>query len=212
MTAINRSPTPPGPIADLYDRLDALHLTAGRPSMRDIAARAGRGQISSSTVRNVFVFRNSKVPRWSFLEEIVKALRGDTSEFMGLWQAAWQAENRIGMPAASPPDDAPPNPGRNAVPSQGRAQPAPSGSYQRIWSAEIPSRNPNFTGRVAELETLRTNLLRGRPDPPAQVISGMGGIGKTEIATEYIHLHRDKYDIVWSVSYTHLTLPTILLV
>ena len=74
---------------------------------------------------------------------------------------------------------------------------ATAGSYQRIWSAEIPSRNPNFTGRVTELETLLANLtFRGRPIPPAQVISGMGGVGKTEIATEYIHRHRDRYDIV----------------
>jgi hypothetical protein len=154
-------------------------------------------------VHNVFVFRNSKVPRWNFLEEIVKALRGDISEFMGLWQAAWQAENRIEVRGTSPPDDAPPNRGRNAVPNQGRVQPVPSGSYQRIWSAETPSRNPNFVGRLAELDTLRENLLRGRPDPPAQVISGMGGVGKTEIAAEYIHLHRDKYDIVWWIRAEH---------
>ena len=196
MTATNRNPTPPGPITDLFNRLDELRLKAGRPSMREIAARAGRGQISSSTVHNVFVFRNSKVPRWSFLEEIVKALRGDTSEFMVLWQAAWQAENRIETRVVSPPDDGPPNPGRTTVPSQARPQSASPGPYQRIWSADTPSRNPNFIGRVTELDTLRENLLRGRPDPPAQVISGMGGIGKTEIAAEYIHLYRDKYDIV----------------
>jgi hypothetical protein len=203
VTATNRNPTPPGPITDLFNRLDELRLKAGRPSMREIASRAGRGRISSSTVHNVFVFRNSKVPRWGFLEEIVKALRGDTSEFLALWQAAWQAENSIEVLVAGPPDDAPPNPGTTMVPNHGRAQPAPSGSYQRIWSVETPSRNPNFIGRVEALETLRANLLRGRPDPPAQVISGMGGIGKTEIAAEYVHLHRDKYDIVWWIRAEH---------
>jgi hypothetical protein len=76
-------------------------------------------------------------------------------------------------------------PGRN-----GRARAVSSDSYQRIWYAEVPSRNPNFTGRATELETLPANLIfRGRPVPPAQVISGMGGVGKTEIATEYIHRH-----------------------
>jgi hypothetical protein len=54
VTAINREPTPPGPVAELFDRLDQLHLKAGRPSMRDIALKAGRGNISSSTVHNVF--------------------------------------------------------------------------------------------------------------------------------------------------------------
>ena len=56
MTAINRNATPPGPITELYDRLDELHLKAGMPSMREIAARAGRGRVSSSTVHNVFTF------------------------------------------------------------------------------------------------------------------------------------------------------------
>jgi hypothetical protein len=65
VAAIKREPTPPGPIADLFDRLDDLHSKAGRPSMREIAIRAGRGNISSSTVHNLF--RRSQVPRWSFL-------------------------------------------------------------------------------------------------------------------------------------------------
>jgi hypothetical protein len=199
VTAINRSPAPPGPITELYERLDELHLKAGMPSMRDIATRAGRGRISSSTVHNVFTFRNSRVPRWPFLEEIVKALAGDTQVFLVLWQAAWQAENNIVTPRVSTPEIAAPNPGAAA-----RGGPASPGSYHRIWSAEVPPRNPNFTGRVTELETLRANLIfRGRPVPPAQVISGMGGIGKTEIATEYIHLHRDKYDIVWWIRAEH---------
>ena len=199
MTAINRNATPPGAITELYDRLDELHLKAGMPSMREIATRAGRGRISSSTVHNVFTFRNARVPRWPFLEEIVKALAGDTAVFLALWQAAWQAENNIVTLRVGAPEIAAPNPG-----VAGRARPAPPDSYQRIWSAEVPSRNPSFTGRVTELETLRANLIfRGRPVPPAQVISGMGGVGKTEIATEYIHLHRDKYDIVWWIRAEH---------
>ena len=31
----------------------------------------------------------------------------------------------------------------------------------------------------------------------------MGGVGKTEMATEYIHLHRDKYDIIWWIRAEH---------
>ena len=50
VTAINRNATPSGPITELYDRLDELHLKAGMPSMREIATRAGRGRISSSTL------------------------------------------------------------------------------------------------------------------------------------------------------------------
>jgi hypothetical protein len=46
VAAIKRETTPPGPITDLFDRLDDLHSKAGRPSMREIAIRAGRGNIS----------------------------------------------------------------------------------------------------------------------------------------------------------------------
>src|SRR6266436_7646948 len=140
VTAINRNATPPGPITKLSGRLDDLHLKAGRPSMREIATRAGRGRISSSTVHNVFTFRNARVPRWPFLEEIVKALAGDTAVFLALWQAAWQAENNIVTLRVGAPEIAAPNPG-----VAGRARPAPPDSYQRIWSAEVPSRNPSFT-------------------------------------------------------------------
>ena len=120
MTAINRGPIPPGPVTELFDRLDDLHLAAGRPSMREIAARAGRGRISSSTVHNVF--RNSRVPRWSFLEIIVSTLKGDTAEFLILWQAAWQAENTSEAPRSGLPDGTPPN----QEPAEPAAPPPPA--------------------------------------------------------------------------------------
>jgi hypothetical protein len=84
-----------GPIADLFDRLDDLHSKAGRPSMREIAIRAGRGNISSSTVHNVF--RRSRVPRWVFIEQVIEALDGaqEREVFLALWQAAWVAENDV---------------------------------------------------------------------------------------------------------------------
>jgi hypothetical protein len=84
-----------GPIADVFDRLDDLHSKAGRPSMREIAIRAGRGNISSSTVHNVL--RWSRVPRWVFIEQVIEALDGaqEREVFLALWQAAWVAENDV---------------------------------------------------------------------------------------------------------------------
>ncbi len=188
MAPSSRGSVPPGPITDLFDRLDQLHLAAGRPSMREIATRAGRDKISSSTVHNVF--RATRVPRWNFLQEIVTALGGDTDVFLPLWQAAWQAENEIESPLTVP----------SSRTSTLLGQPmsgAPEGLSKRIWSPEIPPRNPNFTGRAAELETLRTNLTdRRRPQAAAQVVSGVAGIGKTEIVTEYVHRYLDQYEII----------------
>lgn len=216
MAAIKREPMPPGPIADLFDRLDELHSKAGRPSMREIAIQAGRGNISSSTVHNLF--RRSQVPRWTFLEQVVKALGGaqEREVFLALWDAAWRAENHVVAPqrsaagvaaldgraeARSPelPPRRDPRALRDAVKSRIEAMPRPA---QRIWSSEIPSSNPDFTGRAAELEQLRSNLFGGEP-PRVQVISGMGGIGKTELATEYIHRNIDTYEIIWWIRAEH---------
>jgi tetratricopeptide (TPR) repeat protein len=199
--AIKREPARPGPIADLFDRLDDLHSKAGRPSMREIAIRAGRGNISSSTVHNVF--RRSRVPRWTFLEEVVKALGGtrERETFLALWEAAWRDENETTPPQKAPADMVPQ--GSRALPGgrKGRME-AISRPSHRIWSNEIPSRKPNFTGRAAELGQLRDNLISREP-PNVQVISGMGGIGKTEIATEYIHRNIDKYEIIWWIRAEH---------
>ncbi|MGA9829615.1 MAG: FxSxx-COOH system tetratricopeptide repeat protein [Trebonia sp.] len=209
MGSIKREPVPPGPIADLFDQLDSLHSQAGRPSMREIAIRAGRGKISSSTVHNIF--RSSRVPRWAFLEQIVNALGGadDRDRFLVLWQAAWRAENeQAGAEPtrgnAAPRKDGDTGTGDNGISAAGivgRADQAPK-LAQRIWSNEIPTRNRHFTGREAELELIRENLSDGM-SPHMQVIAGMGGIGKTELATEYVHRNIDKYEIIWWIRAEH---------
>jgi tetratricopeptide (TPR) repeat protein len=214
--AVKRVQTPPGPITDLFVRLDDLHAQAGRPSMREIARRAGRGNVSSSTVHNVF--RDSRVPRWDFLERIVNALGGvpRRAEFHTLWDAAWRAQNDLGGPedgvagtgrppgrVGQPPDGPSRLPRQMVSPIQITAwQETLPRQPRRIWSNEIPPQNLNFTGRIAELETIGRNL--DRQDPPrVQVISGMGGIGKTELATEYVHRNIDKYDIIWWIRAEH---------
>ena len=203
MGAIKREPTPPGPITDLFDRLHAIHLAAGQPSMRQIATRTGRGVVSSSTVHNMF--RGPRVPKWGFLELVVEALRGNVVEFRDLWQAARLAEEAADRPEQlnAAGNGGPAVPPESAMRANSSVHAAPtvlagSGPTQRIWSNEVPQRNMHFTGRTAELEALRANLTQdSRPHPAAQLISGMGGVGKTEIATEYIHLYRHKYEIIW---------------
>ena len=56
---------------------------------------------------------------------------------------------------------------------------------------------------MSELELMHDNL-NGQQTPQAQVIVGMGGIGKTELATEYVHHNRDKYKIIWWIRAEHL--------
>jgi MinD-like ATPase involved in chromosome partitioning or flagellar assembly len=70
-----------------------------------------------------------------------------------------------------------------------------------------PARNARFTGREEELRRLRDQLRSGgqaalpqrRVGPTAlpTTLHGMGGVGKTQLALEYLHRFRAAYDIVW---------------
>ncbi|MFD0854293.1 hypothetical protein ACFQ07_18790, partial [Actinomadura adrarensis] len=94
MASIRRKDVPPGPIRDLFDRLNELHFRAGEPSVREIVEGIGKGAISTSTVYNSLA--GPKVPKWGFLELIVERLNGSAEEFRELWQAARLAEKDNG--------------------------------------------------------------------------------------------------------------------
>ena len=67
--------------------------------------------------------------------------------------------------------------------------------FLQPWTVPYP-RNPFFTGREKILEDLRAALeTRGRA-----ALSGLGGVGKTQTATEYAHRHRKEYQSVFWAS------------
>ncbi|KAL9607393.1 MAG: hypothetical protein Q9167_007695, partial [Letrouitia subvulpina] len=67
------------------------------------------------------------------------------------------------------------------------------------------TRNPKFFGRMDELTTLAEALLPSGPTPAeyaeavlkAYCICGLGGIGKTEIAVEFMLANETKYDAIF---------------
>jgi hypothetical protein len=67
----------------------------------------------------------------------------------------------------------------------------------RIWNIPYP-RNAVFTGREEILARIHTQLQAGRTMAlsQAQAISGLGGIGKTQIAIEYAYRYRHEYQAV----------------
>ncbi|WP_405474134.1 FxSxx-COOH system tetratricopeptide repeat protein [Streptomyces canus] len=90
--------------------------------------------------------------------------------------------------AASAASDTEPDPQRPRLPS--------SVGLPEVW--KVRRRNPDFSGREAEMVQLRTGLLSGH-QTVVQALHGMGGIGKTQIAVEYAHRFASQYDIVWWV-------------
>ncbi len=63
------------------------------------------------------------------------------------------------------------------------------------------SHNPNFTGRVDLLEKLQEALRSGERAAVTdyQAITGLGGVGKTQLALEYAYRHMGNYKVIWWV-------------
>lgn len=67
----------------------------------------------------------------------------------------------------------------------------------RVWG-DIPQRNWNFTGRDSLLEELHEKLSRTQQTAVLpQALHGMGGVGKSQVAIEYVHRHSAEYDLIW---------------
>jgi hypothetical protein len=77
---------------------------------------------------------------------------------------------------------------------------APPTAFPHIWDIPYP-RNPVFTGREEVLTRLADTLKASQPTALSQpqAISGLGGIGKTQIAVEYAYRYRQNYQtVLWT--------------
>src|SRR5581483_4025252 len=76
---------------------------------------------------------------------------------------------------------------------------APSTNFPKIWQIPYP-RNPMFTGREDLLKELQDLLLTKKTAIQAQsqtqAISGLGGMGKTQLVVEYAFRNASQYQIV----------------
>jgi hypothetical protein len=80
------------------------------------------------------------------------------------------------------------------------------GPLPEIWGG-VPGRNHNFTGRVELLQLLRARIGAAATavvpsggaasEGTSHALQGMGGVGKTQLAIEYVYQYRSEYDLVW---------------
>ncbi|WP_313896343.1 FxSxx-COOH system tetratricopeptide repeat protein [Streptomyces sp. YIM 98790] len=81
---------------------------------------------------------------------------------------------------------------------------APDTRYVRTGQPKVmgnvPPKNPNFVGRESLLAAVEEQL---RGDATAAVLPhalhGMGGVGKSQIAIEYVYRHSHEYNVIWWV-------------
>ena len=96
-----------------------------------------------------------------------------------------------GIAGTRHPIDKPLYPATSTTPSPGFP-----GILPEIWN--IPHRrNRAFTGRDEILEQLHKSLSSGNPAVLVQAISGLGGVGKTQLAFEYAYRFSSDYSGIW---------------
>ncbi|MEV6592967.1 FxSxx-COOH system tetratricopeptide repeat protein [Streptomyces acidicola] len=119
------------------------------------------------------------------------------------------AARRLRVPAQQTEDvsmDPAPSPATHPAASGTRTTPPGHGSAARPG---LPARLPRtmplpqasyFTGRETELDMVRSLLQAG--DQVAVLpfaLYGLGGVGKTRLAVEYVHRHHSEYQRIWWV-------------
>jgi tetratricopeptide (TPR) repeat protein len=199
---------PPGPARDFVDALHDLYDDAGRPSARVISsaiqrnATLTREPVSHETVSSAL--RGMSVPSWAKVQSIVVVLAGmsvhrpDIDQVVQHIHALWVIVRPSRPPAQrGRPDPIPvvepsiPEP-QDSVPV--RARPALSAGPV---VGDVPDRNPYFTGRELLLDSVHEHLA-ANPNS-LLVLYGLSGVGKTQLAREYLERYGEPYAVRWWV-------------
>lgn len=72
----------------------------------------------------------------------------------------------------------------------------PASARPAVWG-NMPPRNLVFTGRSDLLQRLETELRGGPTAVLPHALHGLGGVGKSQLAQEYVYRQANQYDIVW---------------
>ncbi|WP_328430163.1 FxSxx-COOH system tetratricopeptide repeat protein [Streptomyces sp. NBC_00443] len=180
---------PSSPQSWFVHRLQRLRTSSGSPTQAQLLSYDENKVLTRSSLSDLLAGKFTKPPPWERVaayvtacvraahagqidlspEEELARVRGDHATLTDLFETA---VTEVLAPTA-------------------RA----SGSRARPATYRLPPRNTNFTGRDATLRELRQHLTSGH-DGAMQVVHGLGGVGKTQLAVEYAYLYRSKYRFV----------------
>ena len=91
-------------------------------------------------------------------------------------------------PPLRPPTFQTPPPPAESRPSPAKRSQTPAAPWR------LPSRNPSFTGRGRELRQIKDCFASARP-PVIVALHGLGGVGKTQLAIQWVHRHAASYQV-----------------
>ena len=72
---------------------------------------------------------------------------------------------------------------------------SPVANGRRMWF-NVPPLTSSFSGRERELLALEEALTVADRALISQAITGLGGVGKTQLAARYVHSHGSEYDVI----------------
>jgi tetratricopeptide (TPR) repeat protein len=100
--------------------------------------------------------------------------------------------------ARNKPTQEPEFPGDQRPAGSATEAPRFPGELPPVWNVPYHP-NPYFTGRDLLFTELHGRLTAPETDRRRVVLTGLGGVGKTQLAVEYAYRQRAAYDLVWWV-------------
>ncbi|MFF9345997.1 FxSxx-COOH system tetratricopeptide repeat protein [Streptomyces sp. NPDC014734] len=132
--------------------------------------------------------------RFAAVSVTTSALPGATSVLaaadlthVGADEAERRLLTRLGLPADPLPE-----------PAEDRAGPRYPADTPEVWGG-VPRRNTRFTGREELLNQTYRALQDAGSGAGVVALHGMPGVGKTQLAAEYVYRFGPEYDVVWWV-------------
>jgi hypothetical protein len=201
------------------DDLNLLRQRAGQPSYSTLERLSGH-RLKRATMSDVLNGNRVKVPDWRFIHEFVTACRSAAAEnrlevdqlgTVADWKRHWDGAINGVIDARFPGHGSQPSGATGQIPEpqeKARDHGAPAAGSQQEDSGDdtarpslcgrVPQRLPDFVGREAWLAALHQTLTRD--DRIGLVaIQGLPGVGKTQLAVEYVSRYAHEYNLVWWV-------------